>query len=102
MNVLLQIFLLLEAAYEPINNSTATGDLASWLLKIVIASIVAGIIIGLIGVTRLKSQLTSVFKNDSAADYTKENSFKVEQRKEIFLYSKTEKEEKPKDNNSQQ
>lgn len=85
MNTLLSILVLTanEAAGTPIN----------WK-SIIIAAVVIGLIVAGIRALILKGQLTSVFKNDSAGDYTKPNSFKVEVSKEFFLYSKTEKEEK--------
>lgn len=68
-------------------------------LKMVLIAIGIGLLIGLILSLRLKSQLKSVRKNDSAADYTVSGSFKVERKKDAFLYSKTEREEKPQNTN---
>ena len=62
---------------------------------ILIASIVIALIVGLIRILCLKGQLTSVHKSESAADYTRDNSFKLETKRDLFLYSKTEKKEKP-------
>ena len=62
---------------------------------ILIASIVIALIVGLIRIFCLKGQLTSVHKSESAADYTRDNSFKLETKRDLFLYSKTEKKEKP-------
>ena len=62
---------------------------------ILIASLVIAIIVGLLRMLSLMGQLTSVHKNESAADYTRNNSFKVETSRDLFLYSKTEKKEKP-------
>lgn len=70
---------------------------AVWGKKLIIA-LVIGLIIGGIYALTLKSQLTSVYKNNTAADYTRENSFKVETSRDVFIYSKTEKKEKPKEN----
>lgn len=68
-----------------------------WGKKLLIA-VVIGLVIGFIYALTLKGQLTSVYKNDTAADYTRSNSFKVETSRDVFLYSKTEKKEKPKEN----
>ena len=65
--------------------------------KMIIIALAGGLIIGFIYAMCLKGQLTSVVKNDTAADYTRDNSFKVETKKDMFLYSKVEKEEKPKE-----
>lgn len=65
---------------------------------ILIASIVIALIVGLIRILCLKGQLTSVHKSESAADYTRDNSFKLETKRDLFLYSKTEKKEKPNTN----
>ena len=62
---------------------------------ILIASIVIALIVGLIRVLILRGQLTSVHKNESAADYTRDNSFKLETKRDLFLYSKVDKKEKP-------
>lgn len=89
MNMLLTICVLASDAVE-----NAGYD---WV-KMIIIAVVGGLVIGLLYALRLKGQLTSVYKNDSAADYTREKSFKVEASKDNFLYSKVEKEEKPKEN----
>ncbi|MBR5762926.1 MAG: hypothetical protein IKX87_12975 [Lachnospiraceae bacterium] len=62
---------------------------------ILIASLVIALIVGLLRMLSLKGQLTSVHKSESAADYTRDNSFKVDTSRDLFLYSKTEKKEKP-------
>lgn len=82
----------------------ASADVAqdNWIVTALIISLCIGLLVGLIYALILKGQLTSVYKNDSAADYTKANSFKVEIRKDTFLYSKTEKEEKPEQNQKDQ
>ncbi len=79
--------------YVVLLDSTASKDV-NWVAMIIVP-IVIGLIVGLIRAMILKGQLTSVYKNDSAADYTRENSFKLELNRDIFLYSKTEKEAKP-------
>lgn len=85
MNTLLSILVLTA--------TDAAGTSINWKTLIIVA-VVIGLIVAGIRALILKGQLTSVFKNDSAGDYTKPNSFKVELSKEFFLYSKTEKEEK--------
>lgn len=85
MNTFLNVLVLTatEAASKSINWKT-----------LIIVAVIIGLIVAGIRALILKGQLTSVFKNDSAGDYTKPNSFKVEVSREFFLYSKTEKEEK--------
>ena len=61
-----------------------------------ICKLLIGLIVGLLYALSLKSQLTSVYKNETAADYVRPASFKVADKKDIFMYSKTEKTEKPK------
>ncbi len=58
-------------------------------------AVVVGLIIGLIRVLIMKSSLTSVVAKNTAADYVRPNSFKLTDKADIFMYSKTEKEEKP-------
>ena len=65
------------------------------LLTICLVSVVIGLIVAFLRTASLKGQLTSVHKSESAADYTRDNSFKVETSRDLFLYSKTEKKEKP-------
>lgn len=76
---------------------TADGDFN--IGKVLIVSIVIGLICGLITAFSLKGQLTSVYKRDSASNYTRPNSFKLAHQKDIFLGSKTETVEKPKEDN---
>lgn len=76
---------------------TETADGEWSIVNVLIISLVVGLICGLIRALSLKGQLTSVYKNNSAADYTRANSFKVTTSKDIFLGSKTETFEKPKD-----
>ena len=61
---------------------------------ILIASLVIALIVGLLRMLSLKGQLTSVHKSESAADYTRDKSFRVDTSRDLFLYSKTEKKEK--------
>lgn len=70
-----------------------------WVKAIIIA-LAIGLLAAFITAMSLKGQLTSVYKNDSAADYTKSGSFKVETKRDTFLYSKTEKEAKPQSNSN--
>ena len=65
------------------------------LLTIAIVSVVIALIVAFIRTASLKGQLTSVHKNDTAADYTRDKSFRVDTSRDLFLYSKTEKKEKP-------
>jgi len=83
-------FLLLEGA-----SVAAEGDINPFV-KMIIIAVVIGVLVGIFYALILKSELTSVYKNDSAADYTKDKSFKVEVSRDTFMYSKTKKEEKPK------
>ena len=77
---------------------TAGGEVSFDFLTKLIVSLVIGLIVGLIYAAVLKGQLTSVYKNNTAADYKRENSFKVTLNKDTFLYSKTEKTEIPQSN----
>lgn len=90
MNTLYSIMILTEevAAKAPME----------WWLKALLISLGIGLVVGLAYAFMLKGQLTSVYKNDSASDYTKDKSFKVEHRRDTFMYSKTTKTEKPKNN----
>ena len=63
--------------------------------SIIIFSLVIALIVGFIKMMILKGQLTSVHKSESAADYTRDKSFRVDTKRDLFLYSKTEKKEKP-------
>ncbi len=68
----------------------------------IIISLVIGLICGFGRALALKSQLTSVYKNNSASDYTRKGSFKVTGQRDIFLGSKTETVDKPKQETTQQ
>lgn len=80
---------LTETPKEPFN----------WVMGLVIA-VVFALFIALIYVSALKGKLHSVIANDQASDYKRDGSFKVELSKEIFLYSKLEKKEKPQQQNT--
>ena len=56
--------------------------------------------VGFIRMMILKGQLTSVHKSESAADYTRDKSFRVDTKRDLFLYSKVDKKEKA-DSNKQ-
>ena len=99
MNIILSIqtLLLNVSAFTAVATEGA-GDFG--FVKKLIIALVIGLIVGFIYAMALKGQLTSVYKNDSAADYTRDNSFVVADKKDIFMYSKTEKTAKPQQNNS--
>ena len=86
--------LILNAAALTADGATASAGFDP--LKKIIIALVIGLIVGLLYALSLKSQLTSVYKNETAADYVRPASFKVSDKKDIFMYSKTEKTEKPK------
>lgn len=65
------------------------------LIALVLALIVAGIAVGI-----MWSSLISVTKEDRADAYVKKDSVKFDVEKDNFLYSKTEKKERPKENQS--
>ena len=87
-------YILLEVAGEHAPKSIEPKQ----LLTIAIVSVVIALIVAFIRNMSLKGQLTSVHKNDTAADYTRDKSFKVETSKDLFLYSKVDKKEKPNSN----
>lgn len=68
-------------------------------LRMVIISLCIGLVVGLIYALSLKGSLKSVHQNNAAADYVRPGSFKLEREQDLFMYSKTEKKEKPKDHN---
>jgi len=92
MNMISGIILNAVASYGAVLTEAAGKPIG----KIVLYAVIIGVICGFIYALALKSQLTSVYKNNSASDYTRKDSFKVTFRKEIFLGSKTETIEKPK------
>ena len=62
-------------------------------------SVVIGIIIGFIGSGIMKSKLTSVSYRSGAADYVVPNSFKLNDSRDIYLYSAVTKTERPTNDN---
>lgn len=62
-------------------------------------SVVIGIIIGFIGSGIMKSKLTSVSYRSGAADYVVPNSFKLNDSRDIYLYSTVTKTERPTNDN---
>ena len=61
------------------------------LIALVIALIVAGIAVGI-----MWSGMKSVIAQQRADDYVQKNSLKLDVNKDTFLYTKTEKKERPK------
>ena len=76
------------------------GQPAHNIVKVLIVILVIALLIGLIRILCLKGQLTSVHRSESAADYTRDNSFSVQIKRDLFLYSKTDKTEKPQTSDS--
>ena len=62
-------------------------------------SVVIGIIIGFIGSGIMKSKLTSVSYRSGAADYVVPDSFKLNDSRDIYLYSTVTKTERSTDDN---
>lgn len=92
MKLLLQIKVFMDIITPSVSADSEGG--LNWIVKALIIAVVIGLVVGFIRAMALKSQLTSVYKKDSAADYTRDKSFKVDTKKDTFLYSKTEKKEK--------
>ena len=65
-----------------------------------VISIIIGLAIGLITVFVLKGNMKSVYFNDSARSYTVENSFKLNNSRDIFLYRTVTRVKKPVNNSS--
>ena len=63
------------------------------IVWIIISCIIAGIVVGI-----QWSDLKSVASQSRADSYVKTNSLKLSTRKDKFLYSKTDKKERPKQN----
>lgn len=102
MNILLIMYLYItnlaasvSGTVLAITANTEYTDPGFQPVKKIIIALVIGLLVGLIYALSLKSQLTSVYKNESAADYTRNNSFKLTDKKDLFLYSKTERTAKP-------
>lgn len=84
------------SSVAPVLLSAAGTEKEFKWLTILIVSLVIGLLVGLIRTLSAKGKLTSVFKQDAATDYTKKDSFKVTVSREIFMYSDTDRREKPK------
>lgn len=97
MNFILAIntFITNAASTVAVLEAEVGGNVSFEPVKKIIIALIVGLVVGLIYALSLKGQLTSVYKNESAADYTRDKSFIVNENKELFLYSKTEKTEKP-------
>ena len=76
------------------------SSLGAVLPRMILIAVGIGLLAGFIHAISLKSALTSVRKNDTAADYEREGSFVVERQSDNFVYSTTERKEKPTSNNS--
>ena len=62
-------------------------------------SLIIGFLIALAVTGGMAAQLKTVYSKSAANDYVKKDSFKVTDSKELFLYKKLEKQERPKNNN---
>ncbi|MCQ2407651.1 MAG: hypothetical protein MJ065_03875 [Oscillospiraceae bacterium] len=68
----------------------------------IIVPLIIGLIVGGIVLASLLSQLKSVVKQHSAADYVKKSSLQFSRKEDIFLYQKTERTAIQQQNNQQQ
>lgn len=66
----------------------------------IIVSLIIGLIAGLIYRGSLKGQLKSVVASNTAADYKVKDSFKLNEERDIFLYSHTDRVAKPEPSSS--
>ena len=64
----------------------------------IVIGVVIGIIIAIFVMLGHKSKLTSVRMQHAAANYIKQGSFRLTSSREIYLYKRVERREKPKDN----
>lgn len=69
-------------------------------LKWLLISVVIGLIIALVVTGSMKSKLKTVRKQSSAANYVKNNSMRITDSRDMFLYNTVERTEKPKSNSS--
>lgn len=65
-----------------------------YIVCIIIGLVVGGIVLG-----SLLSQLKTVVPNNTASDYIKQGSFNLTQRNDLFLYTKTERQPRPQQQN---
>ncbi len=63
-----------------------------------IISLIIGLVVAFIAVSIMKSSMRSVHKKTGAADYRKENSFKLTKNLDTFMYKKVDKTAIPKNN----
>ncbi len=95
--VLLCVSLALPAFAEAATAAPMKGF--HWLRNLII-SLVVGLIVALIATSVMKGKLRSVYKQNAAASYVREDSFEVQKKKDMYLYSTTQKTAKPKSNDS--
>lgn len=62
----------------------------------IIVSLIIGLIVAGIAVGSMVSKLKTVRSKSGAADYEKQESFKLAEKKDTYLYKKVEKTPKPK------
>lgn len=84
--------------YDNNNSVDATKEPLS--AKWIVIAVVAGVLIAVIVVMGMKSQLKTVEKKVEANNYMKKGSLNIDESRDIFLYDKLTRTEKPKDNNS--
>lgn len=68
----------------------------SFIIGLILACIIAGIVVGI-----QWADLKSVAFQSRADDYVQKNSLKLSDKKDHFLYTKTDKKERPKQTPSQ-
>ncbi len=64
----------------------------------IVVGVLIGIVIAVIVMLVHKSKLRSVRMQHAAANYIKQGSFKLTTSRDIYLYKRVERREKPKDN----
>ncbi len=68
--------------------------------RMIIISLGLGVIVGFIGVSIMKRNLKSVAPRNEASDYVRKDSFRINNRNDIFLYRTVTKTARPKDTGS--
>lgn len=96
VSILMMVLAMLCTSVQALAFDGSSGDGAGPMA--IVVGVVIGIIVAVIVMLGHKGKLKSVRMQHAAANYIKPGSFKLTSSREIYLYKRVERREKPKDN----
>lgn len=96
VSILTMMLAMLCTSVQALAFDSSSGDGADPMA--IVVGVLIGIVIAVVIMLGHKSKLKSVKMQHAAANYIKQGSFRLTTSREIYLYKRVERREKPKDN----